>query len=336
MDTTHLTRPPRVRIESNGEHRGTRIYIDDTEVTNDVVAVTWTAQAGSRPPTATITFIQATVEAAGGLTTPPDLDEYALYGSDTVDARVEHTVFGCGWCKSFDDQPVTELLAAIRAHHAEAHAGPPATDAYGRAARPPLLVRKQPAFTTDGITVTFSDGRTIPYEDCDFSAEQDAGIRGLLDDYDTIADFMVPESLRKAIIGSALDRPRKVLARDRVEPMGSPYAPVTLDPDAMEKLATIIEPEHNITVMKSHPVVGNYWQAMCSCGGGVTLLYATPEAAEEAARDHEPGKRANDWNAVDTPETRAAAHGVLVAQESDVATRLMHELGTTKHSKPPL
>jgi hypothetical protein len=33
---------------------------------------------------------------------------------------------------------------------------------------------------------------------------------------------------------------------------------------------------------------------------------------------------------------KQAAHGVLVAQGSDVATRLMHELGTTKHSKPPL
>jgi hypothetical protein len=62
MDTTRLQRPARVRIESATTTPGTRVYINDEDVTNDVVAVTWAVNANDRrPPTATVTFIQADI-----------------------------------------------------------------------------------------------------------------------------------------------------------------------------------------------------------------------------------------------------------------------------------
>jgi hypothetical protein len=63
MGTTHLQRAARVRIESNGERRGTRILVDGNDVSNDVVTVTWSVDANDRrPPTATVTFIQADID----------------------------------------------------------------------------------------------------------------------------------------------------------------------------------------------------------------------------------------------------------------------------------
>lgn len=53
---------------------------------------------------------------------------------------------------------------------------------------------------------------------------------------------------------------------------------------------------HVITTIRQHPMIGEYWQAHCSCGGGVTMLYRTPEEAEQASRGHKYGQRASDWD----------------------------------------
>jgi hypothetical protein len=63
---------------------------------------------------------------------------------------------------------------------------------------------------------------------------------------------------------------------------------------------------HVITTIKQHPMVGEYWQSHCSCGGGVTMLYRAPEEAEWAARDHQPGQRASDWDRAEQDIVRDA------------------------------
>jgi hypothetical protein len=88
------------------------------------------------------------------------------------------------------------------------------------------------------------------------------------------------ERLRKWAPGlvEAIESAKPVVARERV---------VNVD----ELCEAAVEP-HEITTWKSHPMIGEYWQAMCSCGGGVTMLYRTAEAAQAAAEDHEPGMAA--------------------------------------------
>ena len=72
-----------------------------------------------------------------------------------------------------------------------------------------------------------------------------------------------------------------------------------------------------ITVIKSHPMLGEYWQAMCSCGGGVTMMYTSPEAARDASRGHKPGMRAADWDAA---EAKAAGNGSSPGQQRQAST----------------
>lgn len=90
MLTTRLQRPALVRVESATTVPGTRIYIDGKDVTNDVVTVNWTVDANDRrPPTATVTFIQADLSGEAELAeqAPADSTEFRALDLTVLDIK---------------------------------------------------------------------------------------------------------------------------------------------------------------------------------------------------------------------------------------------------------
>lgn len=116
MDTTRIARPARVHIQSNGKHAGTRVLIDGKDMGAEITAVTWTAQANSKPPTAVVTFHNVEIDAEADSTDPPpaetevravDLAILDLKPGDTILIRSE---------QHLDDEAYDQIEKLCRRH----------------------------------------------------------------------------------------------------------------------------------------------------------------------------------------------------------------------------
>ncbi len=137
MPTAHRSTPTRLRIKSDGRSGGTRVLIDDVDVSRQVTAVTWSLKAGDLAE-ATITYYDAHVDVATVVS--PDetafhahldtvLRQYRVNNGGMSPRAVSHEIEGCDWYSyavhipdSTHNIDVATTVATILSHHTQCEA----------------------------------------------------------------------------------------------------------------------------------------------------------------------------------------------------------------------